>query len=67
MGLDERQKIVAASALWADGYNHEQIAAALDVDFDTAVELTFRGADQQSAGTMGHMRNNPQFPEGRPK
>ena len=53
--MNERQLIVCAIALFADGYSHEAIASALDVSVSEAVALTERGAEEQGAGTMGHM------------
>ncbi len=57
--MNERQLTVSAIALFADGFSHTQIADALGVDTDRAAELTATGADEQSTGTMGHMKNCP--------
>ena len=53
--MDERQLTVCAIALFADGYSKRRIAAALGVDEDRAQRLAERGAEEQAAGTMGHM------------
>ena len=53
--MNDRQRMVCAIALFADGYSHERIATALGVTLDEAVELATRGAEEQAAGTMGHM------------
>ena len=53
--MDERQLTVCAIALFADGYSKRQIAAALGADEDRAQRLAERGAEEQAAGTMGHM------------
>ena len=57
MTMNSRQKTVCAIALWADGYSHRQIAEALRITPDEATELTARGAQEQSEGTMGHMKS----------
>ena len=54
--MNERQKIVCAIALFADGWTHQQIATALGVTEAEASTLTNRGADEQSSGTMGYMK-----------
>ena len=56
--MTERQLTVCAIALFADGFDKAQIARALGVDADRAQELIERGADEQSAGTMGHMKQH---------
>ena len=53
--MNERQRMVCAGALWADGNSHDAIAAALAVKRAEAVELSIRAAEEQSAGTLGHM------------
>ena len=53
--MEERQLMICAIALFADGYSKRQIAAALEVDEDRAQRLIQRGANEQAAGTMGHM------------
>ena len=57
--MNERQLMLCAIALFADGFRHTQIADALGVDTNRAAELTAAGATEQSAGTMGHMKNCP--------
>ena len=57
--MNERQQIVCAIALFADGHSFEQIAEALDVPRERAVELIHNGADEQRRGTMGYMKNCP--------
>ena len=57
--MNERQQIVCASALFSDGFSHEQIASALKIELKRASELTQRGSDEQAAGTMGHMASCP--------
>ena len=54
--MDDRQRMVCAIALFADGYSHKAIATALDVTEDEAFKLTQRGAQEQSNGTMGFMK-----------
>ena len=56
MALTERQKMVCAIALWADNYNQDQIAKALDIDRDESVRLTSEGASAMSRGTLGYMK-----------
>ena len=56
--MDERQLTVCAIALFADGYSAGQIAAALAVNEEQAQRLIERGADEQAAGTMGHMNQH---------
>lgn len=53
--MNERQRMVCAGALWADGYSHDTIAAALGVTRDESVMLAGQAADEQNAGTLGHM------------
>ena len=53
--MNDRQQMVCAIALFADGYSHEAIAIALGVTLSASTELTRRGADEQAAGTLGHM------------
>ena len=53
--MNERQRMVCAGALWADGYSHDAIATALGVKRAEAVTLTIRAAEEQSAGRLGHM------------
>lgn len=53
--MNRRQLMVCAGALWADGYSHDAIAAALATSREQAVELTSDAADEQAAGTLGHM------------
>ena len=57
--MNERQLTVCAIALFVDGFDHTQIVGALGVDTDRAAELATTGANEQSAGTMGHMQNCP--------
>ena len=57
--MDERQLTVCAIALFADGYTHAEIAQAFGVNEDRASELAIKGSNEQAAGTMGHMENNP--------
>lgn len=59
MGMVERQQLVCAIALFADGWSYEQIAKALDVETDDATRLVGAGAEEQGNGTMGHMKNCP--------
>ena len=60
----ERQLIVCAGALWADGWSHDQIADALEVSREEAVELSGRAARQQAARKMGSMHSCPAADEG---
>ena len=55
--MNLRQQTVCAIALWADGYSHRQIAQALNITEEQAVSFTAKGAEEQSAGTMGHMKS----------
>ena len=57
--MNERQLKVCAIALFADGWCHDQIAAAFDVDRERATELINGGADELRLGTMGYMNNCP--------
>ena len=57
--MNERQRTVCAIALFADGFTIVQIAAALGVDIDQAQGLMDIGAEEQAAGTMGHMSKCP--------
>ena len=57
--MDERQLTVCAIALFADGYSHRQISAALGVDADKASQLTTAGGNAQAAGDMGYMKTGP--------
>lgn len=59
MGMVERQQLVCAIALFADGWSYEQIAKALDVEMDDVTRLVGAGAEEQDNGTMGHMKNCP--------
>ncbi len=52
--MNDRQQMVCAGALFADGYTHKAIAAALAVSEEEAVELTILAADEQAAGRLGH-------------
>ena len=58
MRMDERQLTVCAIALFADGFSKPQIAGALGVDEERAQQLIENGADEQAAGTMGHMKQH---------
>ena len=53
--MNDRQQIVCAIALFADGNSYESIAKALGVTNRKATQLTDRGAEEQQAGTMGFM------------
>ena len=57
--MNERQLMVCAIALFCDGWSQEQIASALSVEERYAQDLIEAGADEQAAGTMGHMKNCP--------
>ena len=52
--MDDRQRIVCAGGLFADGYTHSAIATALEVSEEDAVELTILAANEQAAATLGH-------------
>lgn len=53
--MNERQKMVCAIALYADGWSSRQIGEALGVDQSTAQALIERGANAQAAEEMGQM------------
>ena len=53
--MDQRQLMVCAIALFADGYEFNAIATALGVSRDEAAKLAALGGDEQAAGTMGYM------------
>ena len=57
--MNERQQRVCAIALFADGWEHKQIGAALGVDEERTTELVNAGAEEQRNNTMGNMRNCP--------
>lgn len=63
--MDERQLMVCAIALFADGYSARQVSEALGVDPDRAQALIEAGAEAQSRGEMGHMATTL-GPDGRP-
>ena len=54
--MNDRQQMVCAIALFANGYSHESIAEALGVTNSKATKLVERGAEEQSEGKMGFMR-----------
>ena len=53
--MNDRQQMVCAIALFADGNSYESIAKALGVTNSKAIQLTERGAEEQRAGNMGFM------------
>ncbi len=55
--MNERQRVVCAIALFADGDSFEAIAAALGVTHDEAAKLAADGGNEQAAGTMGYMHS----------
>ena len=57
--LNERHLKVCAIALFADGFSKEQIAKVLEVKEYRAQALIEKGAEEQSSGKMGHMKNCP--------
>lgn len=57
--MTERQLIACASALFADGCLHDELAAALGISEEDAVRLTVIGADLQSNRKMGITHPRP--------
>lgn len=57
--MNDRQLTVCAIALFADGFDHEQISKALDLRYERCVELVTAGGNEQFRGTMGPLKNCP--------
>ena len=51
--MTERQKQICAFALFADRQTDAEIATALEVTVDEAVELTHGGSDLMGSGEVG--------------
>ena len=44
--MNDRKLTVCAIALFADGFDHEQISKALDLPYERCVELVTAGASE---------------------
>ena len=51
--MDERQRLICAVALHADGFSCDEIAAALGATSEEAAALVAHGEKEQSEGRMG--------------
>ena len=54
--MNDRMKMVAAAALFWDGYNHPAISRALNIDEDKAADLIESASDEMRNGTLFYMK-----------